>query len=65
MMIYICTKWGWRCSFRRTGIPEPYAVERATIEAPRFCNMDWNVLNKSTHSEIHESRYPNEYQVLQ
>ena len=45
--------------------PEPYRVERATIEAPRFCNMVWNLLNKLTHSEIHESYYPNEYQIIQ
>lgn len=29
----------WRCSFRPTGSPGPYDVERATIEAPRFCDM--------------------------
>lgn len=33
MMICICTAWGWRCSFRRTGIPEPYAVERARLSS--------------------------------
>ena len=37
---YIYTLRGaWRCSFRPTGFAEPYTVERATIEAPRFCNV--------------------------
>lgn len=45
--------------------PEPYTVERATIEAPRFCNMVWSITLSRLIRRIMSHYHPNEHQVLQ
>lgn len=69
--------WGmqWRLYMHSVGLallvsidghfPEPYTVERATIEAPRFCNMVCNINRYRLIRRIMSYYHPNEHQVLQ